>query len=367
MYNKEEQMLIWIDSFGLSAKKIETIINISGNVLNLFSAINANKMLLESIVGSALLNKMITCANDNYLMQMENTLNKMNIKCITIKSERYPELLRNISDPPYVLYLKGNVKILNSKCIGIVGTRKPTNYGKEMASLFTKKLVQSGLVPVSGLAFGIDTCVAQTCVDLKLPTIAVLAGGLDGIYPPQNYQLSEQIVAYGGALVSEHPPLSKPYPNSFLDRNRIISGLSLGVLVVEAGYKSGARKTASDAIEQNRELFVIPGNINSYASMGCNHLINSMPEAFCTSPDQILQTLNIAINSVASKKEVMQFSLTQKMILDCLDYDEISLDDLQEKTGLDGRTMLSELTALEIAGIIKKMPGNYYAKINLPN
>lgn len=367
MYNIKDMMYVWLDSFDLTLKKKEEIISVVKNIENLFDGLKRNKDLISKIVGESVFTKMLTAANERYLNNILQKLDDLNIFCLTCENEYYPKLLKNIDDKPLVLYTKGNFKVLNNKCIGIVGTRRPTRYGREMTAMFTKKLAQAGLTPTSGLAFGIDTCVAQTSVDLGVPTIAVLAGGLDSIYPSQNTQLSEQILQAGGVLVSEHPPYSKPAPHYFLERNRIISGLSLGVLVVEAGTKSGAKKTAYDAVEQNRELFVIPGNIDSYASAGCNELINSMPDAFCISPNHILESLKIQNKNVNENSISMQFSFEQKLILDCLGYDEISLDEIQEITNLDSKTLLSELTSLEINGIIKKLSGNYYAKINLPN
>lgn len=374
MYSITDRLYIWLDSFSLTYNKKLEMISISGGIDNLFVALKTSeyKDKIKKIVSEQTYERMVLCANEAYIDKLIETLDNLNIYCLIIENSYYSKLLSNIADPPFVLYTKGDVKLLNKNCLAVVGTRKPTRYGREVAEDFSKKLANSGLVLCSGLAFGIDTCVAQACVDLKLPTIAVLAGGLDSIYPAANFNLSEQILNFGGLLVSEYPPHVKPTQYSFLERNRIISGISLGVLVVEAGERSGATATANDAIEQGRELFVIPGNITSYASVGCNNLINAMPDCFCIRADQILKTLKIDTNNDTkntSKEKTassIQFGFEENLILDAMGQEELSVDELQEITQIDAKTLLSKLTTLEIGGIIKKVAGNYYVKINLP-
>ena len=227
---------------------------------------------------------------------IEKTLSKLQkygVKAISYYDDEYPEQLKNIPNFPMVLYYRGDVKLLKEKSIAIVGTRRPTSYGREATRYFAGALSQAGLVTVSGLAYGLDMEVALATLDKKGKTIAVLGGGLDSIYPSQNSALAESIVQEGGLLVSLYPPLRRPTQYSFLERNRVISGLALGTIIIEAGESSGTLNTANHAIEQGRELFVVPANIFSEASAGSNKLIDQMPDTFTMSAEHVLKVLKI--------------------------------------------------------------------------
>ena len=199
----------------------------------------------------------------------------MKIEEITIESVDYPRKLKEIYDSPLKLYVLGNKKLLKQKGIAIVGSRNATEYGKKVALQFAKGLSKKGINIISGLAVGIDTCahlgVLRTQGAGK--TIAILGSGLDEIYPKQNIELAKQIIRFGGCIVTEYPLKTKPKKMNFPERNRIISGLSDGVLVIEASEKSGALITADFALEQGREVFAVPGNIFSNTSIGTNDLI----------------------------------------------------------------------------------------------
>lgn len=367
MYNNIDKKYIYLDNFLLSLKKKQELVSLAGGIENICEFVTNYGEITRKIVGDEAFVQMKKMNNDADINALCDRLDDFNIYAVTLNNPNFPEALKNLPDAPMVLYTKGDLSALKGDLLAVVGTRRPTRYGRDMVDVFSKKLSNSGVTLVSGLAFGIDTCVAQTSVDNKKPTIAVLAGGLDNIYPSQNQQLSQQIIACGGLLVSEYPPLVRPTSYSFLERNRIISGLSVGTLIVEAGERSGATSTANWAIEQGRELFVIPGNINSYASVGCNNLINMMPDCFCISVDHILNRLGIKSddNENDAPKSV-QLSLEEQAIIDALGDEEMTIDDLAEATGLDGKFLMGKLTTLEIGGIIKKLSGNYYAKISLP-
>ena len=192
---------------------------------------------------------------------------------ITIKDERYPQKLKNIYSPPKCLYAIGDVRILNKPSIAMVGCRKYSEYGKKAAYYFSYNLAKAGLNIVSGLAVGIDSFSHAGCIAAKGKTIAVIGSGLDNIYPKENIELAKKIIEEGGCIISEYPLGTKPEKNHFPARNRIISGLSEAVLVVEAKEKSGSLITADFAIEQGRDVFAVPGNINSKNSVGTNLLI----------------------------------------------------------------------------------------------
>ena len=199
----------------------------------------------------------------------------MKIEEISIQNKEYPKQLKNIYDPPAKLYVLGNKELLNQSGIAIVGTRRASIYGKKVALQFSKDLSQKGINIISGLALGIDTYAHLGTLQQNSigKTIAVLGSGLDNIYPRQNIELAKQIIKRGGCLISEYPIGTKPERQNFPQRNRIISGLSNGVLVVEASEKSGALITADFALEQGREVFAVPGSVFSHTSMGTNNLI----------------------------------------------------------------------------------------------
>lgn len=215
-------------------------------------------------------------------------LNKNNIKLITIFDESYPEKLRNIYDPPLVLYAKGNINLLNKLGIAVVGCRLSTDYGNNISTQFSYILSKYNINVISGLAKGIDTSSHLGALKANGNTIAVIGSGLDIIYPNENKYLFTEIIEKGGLIISEYVPGTKPIPKNFPQRNRIISGISNGVLIVEAKEKSGSLITAEFALEQGKEVYAIPGNINCKNSMGTNELIKQGAK-MVTSVSEILE------------------------------------------------------------------------------
>jgi len=216
----------------------------------------------------------------------------MSIQIITIKNKNYPELLKKIYDPPAQLYISGELRGEEKYPLAIVGTRKISNYGKQTTRLFAEALAEAGITIISGLALGVDGLAHQIALEKGTRTIAVLGSGLNIIYPSAHQKLAQEIIESGGAVISEYSPNTSPTKKTFPARNRIVSGLSLGVLVVDAPKKSGALITARTAIEQGREVFVVPGRINDFNSEGCNYLIK-MGAHLVTDPQEIIETLCI--------------------------------------------------------------------------
>jgi len=228
--------------------------------------------------------------NPDYEMER---LEKEKIDLITIQDESYPKLLKEIYAPPAILYIRGSFKPSDKFSLGVVGTRKLSSYGQQITPKITSELSQSGLTIISGLAKGIDTIAHQAAIDNNGRTIAVLGSGIDSksVYPAINKYLAEKITE-NGAVISEFPINTKPLAQNFPQRNRIVSGLSLGILVIEAPEKSGAMITARNALEQNRDVFAIPGDILSNNSMGPNNLIK-MGAKLVTKTNDILEELNL--------------------------------------------------------------------------
>ena len=357
---REEIVLIWFDYNSVSFSKVEKILKQFDNFDDIFNQNKVKNAFFDAKVEEIIL-KLQKEDIDLFAEKIEKEMQKYDISAITILSKDYPEKLKEISDPPLVLYVKGNISLLNEKSISIVGTRKPTTYGKIVCENFSKELSKAGLVTVSGLAYGIDTIVAEKTLEVNGKTIAVLAGGLDSIYPSQNTSLANKIINNNGLLVSEYHIGIKPLNYHFVSRNRIISALGLGLVIVEAGKHSGTMTTANFALEQSRELFVVPGNINSTQSEGTNSLIDQMPDTFTISPNRIL--FKLGIKKQAEPKSTVQVGLTENSILELLSVQEKSFDALCDELKISASTLSSTLIKLEMFGLVKRGEGNIYYKI----
>jgi DNA processing protein len=282
------------------------------------------------------------------------------IKKISIEDGNYPKRLKEIKDPPKILYCLGEIKS-EENCFAIVGARKCTNYGKEIASRIASDLAEAGLTIVSGFAPGIDTMAHRAAIERRKRTIAVLGTGLDekSIYPKSNLKLIDKILENGGAIISEFEPGTHGTKYTFPQRNRIISGLSLGVLVVEARMQSGALITANYAKEQGRKVFAVPGSVFSQTSKGC-HLLIKNGAKLVESAEDILMELGIRKKEVG-KKEIKGETPEENLILEVLKEGALDVEKIIEKTKLPPSKVASILSILEIEGKIKNLGGNIYA------
>lgn len=280
------------------------------------------------------------------------------IKEIKIEEKGYPKLLKKIKNPPKVLYFLGKI-VEKENCIGIVGTRRCSDYGKEVALQIAGDLAEAGLTIVSGFAPGIDTFSHLAAIERKKRTIAVLGTGLDkkSIYPKSNLKLVEKILENGGCLISEYPPGTKGTKFTFPQRNRIIAGLSLGVVVIEARLKSGALITAKYAKEQKRKIFAVPGQIYSQTSKGCHFLIKKGAKLVEGAKD-ILEELGF--KGKLKKEKIEGEDEEENLILEVLKEGALSSDLIIEKTKLSPQKVLALLSVLEIKGKIKNLGGNIF-------
>jgi DNA processing protein len=286
-------------------------------------------------------------------------------------SDDYPELLARLSDSPDQLYVSGNIDALHLPAIAIVGSRNPTRGGMQNAYEFARHLGRCGFVIVSGLAQGIDTAAHKGALAADAPTVALLGHGIDKIYPASNKALSEDIVR-NGALVSEFPLGSPPRREHFPQRNRLISGLSLGTLVIEAAKRSGSLITARLAGDQGREVFAIPGSIHNPLARGCHQLIRQGAR-LVESADDILNELAPLISHVMQNQAATEPAETEstrdadyQSLLDALAYDPASVDQLAEKSGLTIDQVSSMLLILELEGEIESLHGGRFSKIVKP-
>ncbi|MBR0026684.1 MAG: DNA-processing protein DprA, partial [Clostridia bacterium] len=272
-----------------------------------------------------------------------------------------PTLLANISDPPTVLFYRGNFAEAELP-LAIVGARRSTRYGMDTARGFAKELAEAGACIVSGLAAGVDAAAAEGALEAKenpLPTIAVLGGGVDMIYPAENANLYERI-AERGAILSEFAPGLWPQKGFFPMRNRIISGLSLGVLVTEAGERSGASITVGTALDQGRDTFAVPGRITDRMSKGTNRMIRDGQAAPVLEAADILRWYGIESAEKTEKRNALKLSPLETKIMEALRHQEESFDELCEKLSVSAAELNSALTSLEFSEIIKQLPGRVY-------
>ncbi|OGE24998.1 DNA protecting protein DprA [Candidatus Daviesbacteria bacterium RIFCSPHIGHO2_02_FULL_39_12] len=284
------------------------------------------------------------------------------IDWLTILDGGYPKLLSQIYDPPSVLYYKGDVNILNTKSVAIVGTRKITNYGKAITEQFTKTLASAGLTIVSGLARGVDSYAHWAAINAGGQTVAVLGGGLNNIFPPENIGLAQKIADGSGIVISEFPPDSPSLAGNFPARNRIISGLSLATLVIEAAEDSGSLITARLALEQGREVFAVPGPVTSALSKGPIDLIKEGATPVFD-PKEILEQLGIKGRKQATGDRLAhETNLTEeeKAILKALENETLHIDEIGRKIDFPSGKLAAFLLKMEIAGLVQNLGcGNY--------
>ncbi len=312
------------------------------------------------------------------------------VHALTAESERYPALLRDIHDPPIVLYVWGELTVGDAQAIGVVGSRQSTFYGMETAKKLSYQLAFAGYTIFSGLARGIDTAAHQGALAANRRTVAVLGCGLSQIYPPENFALAERIAEGGGAVIAEFPMSVTPDRTTFPMRNRIISGCSLGVLVIEAGLQSGALISANQAAEQGRTVFAVPGPIDRPSSQGTNRLIQQGAKLVMGAED-ILEELAMLPGLVSPTPPKIFSKATEPValpvpppaarpasppasppplqpdeqaVLAAIETDETPVDAIIGKCGLPTRVVSSTLFALELKKLIKQLPGKHYVRLS---
>lgn len=309
-------------------------------------------------------NEFISARVSIYPDDLIERINKENIKILTLDEKDYPRLLSEIYDPPPLLFYLGEIKASDDFTIAVVGSRRYSHYGQQVAEKIVFDLAKNNITIVSGLALGIDALAHNATLSANGRTIAVLGSGIDkySIYPADNRYLAEKIKASGGLILSEFPLGTAPLKFNFPQRNRIISGLSRGTLVVEASAKSGSLITANFALEQNREVFAVPGNIFSENSGGANDLIKKGAKAV-SSAKEILETLDLeSITAYIKNKEIIPESSEEEKILSLLSHEPIHVDELIRLSALSVSQINSTLIIMEMKGMIKNLGSQNYIK-----
>lgn len=292
---------------------------------------------------------------------------KNGAELISIDDEHYPPLLRHTYDPPVLLWVKGNKNALLSDGIAVVGTRRPGKYGLRQAEEWAGKISNAGLSVNSGLAYGIDAASHRAALVSGGTTVAVLGSGIDVIYPSRNTKLADDIMEQGGAVITEYPPGAAPDAVNFPGRNRIVSGMSHGVLVVESAIKGGSMITARYGLDQNREVFVIPHPLNYMGGEGCNYLIRTGQGKLVQSIEDILDEISVqtkkeSADSVHTKRkwESLELNETSKEICRILTENELHIDQISEIIQKPVYTLLPTLLDLEMKGAVKQKAGKYF-------
>ncbi|HSD63566.1 MAG TPA: DNA-processing protein DprA [Ignavibacteriaceae bacterium] len=329
-------------------KSLIEVEGISNNLAQRIRRINSQRIEIEKLI-----------------LKEQEKLDKLKASIVTVWDQEYPDVLKKIYDPPLLLYTIGKPDEKDVYSISVVGTRQPTNYGKIQTERITTDLVHQGITIVSGLARGIDS-IAHSCVlKEKGRTIAVIGSGLDVIYPPENKKLFQEI-AEKGLIISEYPIGTKPDAQNFPKRNRIISGLSLGTIVIESGVSGGATQTASFALDQGKEIFAVPGNLGIRQSEGTNLLIQKGEAGLIRCAEDVLQSLELKLKPVLGKnipKKVEGLTLFEEKIITLLTSEPLQIDKIASLTQMNTSECLVHLLSLEFKGMVKQLPGKMFAAL----
>lgn len=356
-----KETLIWLSSInGITDKVICNIENHFGDISVIWQESNKEIFNIKGIQEKIKQN-IIKYKDTKYLERLINAIETNNIKVLSIDDNDYPLRLKNMYSPPKILYVKGEFNFNNNIAIAIVGSRKATPYGRWLSEKFSRELSQLGITIISGMANGIDTYAHRAALNTKGSTISVLGCGVDIIYPKANEKLYHDIIT-NGAVISQFPLGTKPFPYNFPNRNRIISALSLGVLIIEAEEKSGSLITAEHALNQGVEIFSIPGNINSVYSKGTNKLIKDGAK-LVTSIDDIIEEINEFKKLKRIEENEINYnnlSCNEKKIIECLSNGPTHCDIISYNTEINISEINSFLTILQMKGLVKEMHGKVF-------
>jgi len=344
--------------WGLGAVRIQFLLRCFGSLRQAWEAKDTDILLcgLPKSIAEALISARHTI---NPARELE-ALAKAGASAVTLQENTYPESLRHISSPPAALYLRGSMEPTDAIAIAVVGTRRATRYGLEATRNIVSGLAGAGITIISGLALGIDAAAHEAALDAGGRTLAVLGCGVDIVYPARHRRLAQRIVE-SGALVSEYPLGTKPDGRNFPPRNRIISGLAHGVLVVEAGDRSGALITAQFALDQGRDTYAVPGSIYWPQSRGTNRIIQEGAAKLVTDAADILEDMNLSlVAKQAQVRNTIPTSDLENQILTCVGQEPIHIDEIARATGLPMPVVSSSLAMLELKGLVRSAGSMHY-------
>jgi DNA processing protein len=349
---------------GIGAVRLRSLLDFFGNAQTAWQA--HPEELRATGIPVGIIDNLIKLRQSISLDVVWDQIQKQDIQVIIWGDEAYPLRLREIDNAPPLLYVRGSLEIEDEWGVAIVGTRRITSYGRQVAERIAVKLVSSGITIISGLALGVDTVAHQAALDGGGRTLAVLGCGVDRIYPPRNRQLAERILT-SGALISDYPPGTPPEASNFPPRNRIISGLSLATVVVEAGEKSGALITADFAVDQGREVFAVPGNIFSPQSRGPNRLIQNGAHPLLD-PQEILDNFDLQhVTAQCEARVVLPGNATEAQLFEILGHEPLHVDEIRAQTDLPIEDVTAALALMELKGMVRQVGGMRYTVIREPD
>ncbi|MEX0684430.1 MAG: DNA-processing protein DprA [Balneolales bacterium] len=350
----------------IGSQRIRILLRAVQNPLDVFK-MKHNDLLAIPGIGNRLATEVSGFSDWKKIDRILEVTQKTNAQIITLRSKKYPPLLREIYDSPLLLWVLGSTEVLSNNNVAVVGTRTPTQYGKLMTDYFVEGLVNMNITTVSGLAYGIDTIAHKKTLEYGGKTIAVLGSGIDWIYPKDNTSLARGIIENGGAVISEFPPGSKPDAGNFPVRNRVVSGLSHGVLVIETGLKGGSMITANSALDQNREVFVVPHRNPDRLGEGCNKLIKNGYGKLVQNIDDIFnelsfqqKVLGVQVNKTSNNWREKQLGEYGQKICTILEDGPLHIDQLAIKMSRNGGQLLADLLDLEFSGCVTQKAGKVF-------
>ncbi|MDR1940157.1 MAG: DNA-processing protein DprA [Clostridiales bacterium] len=344
---------------GMTQKKIVEALEVTeASPSELLGQIEKFKARLLDIFGEPLYHLTASLNNGEYKNGLLSALKNEGANFVTFLDDGYPENLREIPDFPIILYYKGDAGLLNGRLFSIVGTRNPSAYGRRVTKEFAEELACAGFVIVSGLARGVDSIAHRAALDNNMPTVAVCATGIDAVYPAENRGLAAEIIESGGLIITEYKPKTPPMSYHFPHRNRIISALSRSVLVTEAGENSGSLITVNYAVDQGKNVYIVPGGIYAAESKGANKFLKKFQGALVTEVNDILED-----NNLCGRKRVnngIELDLIENLIVTELEKGEKHFDELLSLTGLEIGKLNAILMSLTMIGQIEETGNNYY-------
>ncbi|HPJ03594.1 MAG TPA: DNA-processing protein DprA [Candidatus Limiplasma sp.] len=355
--SNEQRSLLWLSCAEITADRVQKLIAKAGSALALWDQFAQGKRFSKHSEANNILNYY---QRDGVLDQHIERMERKGIQLLFADDARYPELLKSIDDPPYLLYCMGDVSVLSHLCVAVVGTRHPSGYGADMARTIASTLGAADVCVVSGMAIGIDANAHKGALTVGGKTVAVLGSGLSTPYPPDNVGLYHEILSAGGLVLSEYPPDARPHSYHFPHRNRVISGLCRGIVFVEGRVKSGGMITVRTALDQGREVFAVPGNIGQYYAEGPNTIIRE-GAVMIASAEDILTDLGIQSTYTDEPEESQPAT---NPVLRALQKEAMGMDALQLETGLTTDALMTQLCMLEISGEITRDSGNIYRLLN---
>lgn len=375
MKNNELRALLGLSLIGnVGARRIHQLIRIAETPSNVFK-LSRNELSQIDGIGGSTIGAIFNFKAWDEVDRILDLTPKIGAKFLTIEDEEYPSLLKQIYDPPVILWVLGDIKVLSDQSVGIVGTRKASSYGLQVCDYLTRGLVEKGITVCSGLAYGIDARAHKETIASGGKTVAVLGSGVDRIYPGTHRSLVNSIIENSGAVISEYPLGTKPDAPHFPVRNRIISGLSKGVLVIESGIKGGSMITARGALDQNREVFAVPHPLLSTHGQGCNKLIQEGLAKLVQTVEDILIELRppVDIQTCGLDGDVLEFSYAWRDSIDTIsksaraiceileEKEEVHVDILGDMLGYGTSEILAELFELEMNDLVSQKPGKYFS------